>query len=62
MEPGGSLTWELDDARCVFCGLCADACPTAAISLSTEFELSARVRSQLVTRATFGAHPQKELE
>ena len=55
--PDEGWTWELDDARCVFCGLCADICPTGAILVSNEFELSVRLRTDLVTRATFGALP-----
>jgi hydrogenase-4 component H len=45
--------WELTDARCVFCGLCQDACPTRAIELSNEFELSVRDAGDLVTRVEF---------
>ena len=46
-------TWELTDARCVFCGLCQDACPTRAIELSNEYELSVRDASDLLTRVSF---------
>jgi hydrogenase-4 component H len=46
-------TWELTDARCVFCGLCQDACSSRAIELSNEFELSVRDADDLVTRVGF---------
>jgi formate hydrogenlyase subunit 6/NADH:ubiquinone oxidoreductase subunit I len=46
-------TWRLDDARCVFCGLCQDACANNAVSLSNEFELAARDQADLVTTVTF---------
>ena len=56
----GGWTWELDDGRCVFCGLCAEVCPTEAILLSNEFELSVRDRADLMVRATFTGRPYPE--
>ncbi len=46
-------TWELNDARCVFCGLCAEACANGAVQLSREFELAVRSPGDLVTIARF---------
>lgn len=46
-------TWELNDARCVFCGLCEEACPTSAISHSREFELAVKHHLDMVTIADF---------
>jgi formate hydrogenlyase subunit 6/NADH:ubiquinone oxidoreductase subunit I len=53
VNSGSSWTWELNDARCVFCGLCVDACPTSALSQSGEFELAVRRSGDLVTRIGF---------
>ena len=39
------IGFNLDD--CVFCSLCADICPEKAISMSHDFELSARDRNGL---------------
>ena len=50
--------WELDDARCVFCGLCQEACPTGAIGLSNDFELTVRAADDLVTRVVFRPEPE----
>ncbi|RIK41916.1 MAG: hypothetical protein DCC58_11815 [Chloroflexi bacterium] len=54
-SPVGGWTWTLDDRRCVFCGLCSEACPTGALSLSNEYELAARKPEDLLTRVTFRA-------
>lgn len=51
----GGWVWELDDARCVFCGLCVEACPHDALAHSTEFELAVRDAADLVTRVHFNA-------
>jgi Ni,Fe-hydrogenase III small subunit/formate hydrogenlyase subunit 6/NADH:ubiquinone oxidoreductase subunit I len=60
--PSGAITggpdaapYEIDVARCIFCGRCALAAPGNAIELGREFELSARRREDLVVRAERGA-------
>ena len=32
--------WDVDLARCLFCGYCEDACPTRAIRLGREYEVA----------------------
>jgi NADH-quinone oxidoreductase subunit I len=33
-------TYTFDISRCMFCGLCEDACPTPCLELTQDFELS----------------------
>ncbi len=42
--------YDLDHAKCCFCGLCTEACPTEAIVMTTEFEYSTRKREDLIYR------------
>ena len=44
----GRRPWRLDLSRCVFCGLCAEVCPTEAITMTSDFELAARRREDLL--------------
>jgi len=40
--------WQaVDYGRCVFCGLCVDACPFDALSMSNDYELSAYDKASL---------------
>ncbi len=32
--------YEIDELRCIFCGLCEEACPTDAIVLTPRFEMA----------------------
>jgi len=34
--------------RCIFCGLCEEACPTEALHLTQEFELADFTREALI--------------
>ena len=40
-----SSTYEINMLRCIFCGYCEDACPTEAIVLGKNYELSFYERS-----------------
>ena len=44
----GTAQWRLDYGLCVFCGRCIEACPGKAITATTEFELSARGRGDVI--------------
>ena len=35
-------------SRCIYCGLCEEACPTLAIQLSPDFEMAEYVRKNMV--------------
>jgi NADH-quinone oxidoreductase subunit I len=57
-EPGGKLmaegqsfaisTFDIDIARCMFCGLCVEACPYDALFMGSGFEESTYGRKDLV--------------
>lgn len=40
--------YDIDFAKCCFCGLCTEPCPTEAIYLTTEFEYSTTNRKDLL--------------
>ncbi|ROL61521.1 NADH-quinone oxidoreductase subunit I [Bacteroidetes/Chlorobi group bacterium ChocPot_Mid] len=40
--------YEIDFAKCCFCGLCTEPCPTNAINTTTEFEYSTTKREDLI--------------
>jgi len=65
-----ALTWtersqgaelRLDYGRCVFCGLCEEACPEQAITLTTDIELAARRKTDLAVslRILGNGHPSR---
>jgi NADH-quinone oxidoreductase subunit I len=41
-------TYEINMLRCIFCGYCEDACPTEAITLGDNYELSFTNRRQAI--------------
>lgn len=45
----------LDYARCVMCGLCVDACPTNALTMTADYELATTKRDDLEHHAVFVA-------
>ncbi|TLN02203.1 NADH-quinone oxidoreductase subunit I, partial [bacterium] len=40
--------YEINMIRCIYCGYCEDACPTEAIVLGDNYELSFTARSQAI--------------
>jgi NADH-quinone oxidoreductase subunit I len=40
--------FRINFSRCIFCGLCEEACPTYAIQLTPDFEMGEFVRKSLV--------------
>jgi NADH-quinone oxidoreductase subunit I/NAD(P)H-quinone oxidoreductase subunit I len=42
--------FDIDEAKCMYCGLCVEPCPTGAIQHTTEFEASMRNIRNLVFR------------
>src|SRR5262245_7040068 len=54
-DTSGQRTVRLDLARCIFCGLCADADP--AIRMTNVCECAARLRDELVTSAVYRLGP-----
>jgi NADH-quinone oxidoreductase subunit I len=40
--------YEINMARCIFCGYCEVACPFDAITLENEYEMSERTRTDLL--------------
>ncbi len=43
-----SGVFRINFSRCIFCGLCEEACPTTAIQLTPDFELGEYKRQDLV--------------
>lgn len=41
------VSYEIDIARCIFCGLCEEACPKAAVELTTNYRLAQYDRENL---------------
>jgi formate hydrogenlyase subunit 6/NADH:ubiquinone oxidoreductase subunit I len=40
--------YQINYLRCIFCGLCVEACPTEALLMTTEYELSATSREAMI--------------
>jgi NADH-quinone oxidoreductase subunit I len=43
-----AATYQINYARCIFCGLCIEACPTRSLTMSNEFELARDNRRDLI--------------
>ena len=40
--------YQINYARCILCGLCIEACPTRALTMTNEFELADSSRANLI--------------
>ncbi|MEO7981671.1 MAG: 4Fe-4S binding protein, partial [Sporichthyaceae bacterium] len=40
--------YQINYLRCIFCGLCIEACPTRALTMSNEYELADDSRAKLI--------------
>ena len=40
--------YQINYARCIFCGLCIEACPTRSLTMSNEYELARDSRQDLI--------------
>lgn len=49
--------FDIDEAKCMYCGLCVEPCPTGAIVHTREFEGSQRFLSNMVLRFVDPARP-----
>ncbi|GAB3159839.1 hypothetical protein GCM10027059_06700 [Myceligenerans halotolerans] len=50
MSPGeryGSV-YQINYLRCIFCGLCIEACPTRALTMSNDYELAGNTREGMI--------------
>jgi NADH-quinone oxidoreductase subunit I len=55
-------TFTYDTSRCMFCGLCEDACPVDALELTQDFELASYTREGAIWDREMleeGPHPKK---
>jgi NADH-quinone oxidoreductase subunit I len=52
-------TFTYDTSRCMFCGLCEDACPVDALELTQDFEMATYTREgQIWDRQTLEEGPR----
>ena len=40
--------YQINYLRCIFCGLCIEACPTRALTMTNEYELADDTRAKLI--------------
>src|SRR5699024_8857704 len=42
------MVYQINYLRCIFCGLCIEACPTRALTMSNEYELAGQTRAEMI--------------
>ncbi|MFQ5488959.1 MAG: 4Fe-4S binding protein, partial [Gammaproteobacteria bacterium] len=42
------VKFDLDELRCIYCGMCEEACPVDAIELTHQFDLVGRTREEMI--------------
>ena len=42
------VKFDIDELRCIYCGMCEEACPRDAIELTPHYELVARSRQEMI--------------
>lgn len=52
--------WEVDHAKCIFCGLCEASCPRGAITSGHMYQLAVTSKDDLRVSVTFGAPNAKK--
>ena len=40
--------YQINYLRCIFCGLCIEACPTRALTMTNDFELAGKTRAGMI--------------
>ena len=40
--------FDIDELRCIYCGMCEEACPVDAIELTPQFDLIGRTREEMI--------------
>jgi len=50
MSPGERYgrVYQINYLRCIFCGLCIEACPTRALTMTNDYELAGNTRSGMI--------------
>jgi NADH-quinone oxidoreductase subunit I len=41
-------SFTIDELRCIYCGMCEEACPVDAIELTSLFDLTGRIREEMI--------------
>lgn len=54
------LSFDIDLLRCCFCGFCEEACPKDAIKLSTNYEMAAATRDELIVDLKYLTREMKD--
>ena len=52
-ESAGTIAWNINYGRCIFCGRCEEVCPFDAIKLGNEFELAVMAAEDLEESSTY---------